>query len=244
MISGVLLIDKPAGLTSHDVVARVRRVSQQRKVGHTGTLDPFATGLLLVALGGATKNIKYTHDWPKGYEATVTLGATSTTDDPEGELTKQPGIKAPAQETVVAALSSFLGEQRQVPPIFSAKKIRGERAYKIARRNKGRGDPTSPSGLRGARSLIMPPHVITIHELELLRYSYPEVNIRVSCSTGTYIRALARDLGRSLSTGAYCSSLRRTAIGPHSVNQATPLAVLEKAKDVEKFILPADAMLP
>ena len=238
MISGVLLIDKPAGLTSHDVVARIRRVSHQRKVGHTGTLDPFATGLLLVALGGATKNIKYTHDWPKEYEAIITLGATSTTDDPEGELTKQADVSPPTEDTVRATLSSFLGEQRQVPPAFSAKKIGGERAYKKMRRGE---------------SVELPPHVIVIHELELLRYEFPEAGIRVSCSTGTYIRALARDIGHSLSAGAYCSSLRRTAIGPHSVNQATPLASLTKRlihKPSLKLwpastpLLPPEALLP
>jgi tRNA pseudouridine55 synthase len=228
--AGVLLVDKPAGVTSHGVVGIVRRLlttyyqlQTKPKVGHTGTLDPFATGLLIVALGAATKNIKYTHAWPKEYEATVTLGATSTTDDPEGEITRI-ADKATPNETITDVLSSFLGEQQQIPPIFSAKKIKGERAYKKARQGK---------------AFSMPPHIIVVHELELIEYNYPELKIRVNCSTGTYIRSLARDIGQKLRTGAYCSSLRRTAIGPHSVKSATPLSEL-----IQKSFPHFDSCLP
>lgn len=256
-ISGVLLVDKPTGMTSHDVVARIRKLlhatpyALRPRVGHTGTLDPFATGLLIIAIGSATKNIKYSHDWPKEYEATVTLGATSTTDDPKGKITPTsppPPLlhKERGDSNVVRKiLDSFIGEQQQVPPAFSAKKIGGERAYKIARRNR-RGDPTSPSGLRGAGRIIMPPHVITIHDLELLMYQYPELTIRVRCSTGTYIRALARDIGQKLKVGAYCSTLRRTAIGPHAVNQATsPTSLFElRGASLTDLLLPPDALIP
>lgn len=207
--NGVVNIDKPAELTSHDVVAQIRRLLSpttyhlQPKVGHTGTLDPFATGVLLVVIGPATRLIQFTHAWDKEYEGTFALGAMSDTDDIDG-ATKKIGIekgKKPDRKKIEKTLQRFAGTIRQIPPVYSAVKIGGERLYKKARRNSG-GELV----LAQARS-------VTIHAIDVLSYQYPELKLRISCSTGTYIRSLARDLGQQLGTGAYVSSLRRTRIG-------------------------------
>lgn len=209
---GMLLVDKPAGITSFGVVARVRRqLSQQlgkkAKVGHTGTLDPFATGLMIIVTGKECRNAASYSKLDKEYEAVITLGVTSSTGDPEGELT-QVSTNQPSKETVAAALGRFVGEITQRPPMFSAIKINGRRAYDLARKGE---------------VVEMPERQVTIFSLELLDYSYPEVSIRVHVSSGTYIRTLAEDLGKVLETGAYCSQLRRTKVGEWSVVGALPI---------------------
>lgn len=208
----VLLIDKPAGMTSFGVVARLRRVLTQRvgkkvKVGHTGTLDPFATGLMIIVTGKECKNAGVYTKLDKVYEATFHLGQKSTTGDPEGELT-QVSDMVPTEDQVRQALSQFTGEIQQRPPIFSAIKINGQRAYKIA---------------RSGEEVEIPLRTITVFSLDLVEYSYPNVRVRVHVSSGTYIRSLAVDVGETLGTGAYCSQLRRTIIGEWTVEQAKTL---------------------
>jgi tRNA pseudouridine55 synthase len=212
MSSEMVLVDKPSGMTSFGVVARIRRVLSQRagkkvKVGHTGTLDPFATGLMIIVVGNECKNAAAYSKLDKVYEATIHLGVTSSTGDPEGELT--PSSQAePSVADITRALQSFVGEITQVPPAFSAIKINGQRAYDLARKGE---------------VIAMPPRQVTIYSLELLDYSYPEVKIRTHVSSGTYIRSLAEDIGAVLETGAYCSELRRTKVGQWSITEARPL---------------------
>lgn len=213
----ILLIDKPAGWTSFDVVAKIRGkiradyqkkgikpTKRQLKVGHAGTLDPFATGLLVVLLGDATKRATEFLKLDKVYEATFTLGATSTTGDPEGELTEVSDT-VPNREEIEAVLPRFIGEISQTPPIYSAIKIGGRRAYKLAREDK---------------PVEIPSRQVTIHSIDILGYEYPHVKIRTHVGSGTYIRSLAEDIGRTLGTGAYCSELRRTRIAHWSVDDA------------------------
>lgn len=207
MTDGILLIDKPAHMTSFGVVARVRRVLTQQagkkvKVGHTGTLDPFATGLLILCVGKATKDAMSYTKLDKVYEATIRLGQTSSTGDPEGEITDVSNTR-PSKAEIEAALKKFTGEITQRPPIYSAIKVNGQRAYKLARKGE---------------EVEIPLRNVTIYSLELVDYSYPELKIRTHVSSGTYIRTLAEDIGQALDTGAYCSELRRTKIADYDVN--------------------------
>ena len=214
MENGILLIDKPVGMTSFGVVARVRRVlSQQQakkvKVGHTGTLDPFATGLLILVIGKECKNAGNYSKLDKVYEATIRLGKNSTTGDPEGEIIDISDIIIPTQEEIELILSNFRGEIIQQPPIYSAIKIGGQRAYKLAREGK---------------TIEMPERQVTIHNLEIIDYKYPELKVKAHVSSGTYIRTLAEDIGRTLKTGAYCIQLRRISIAKWGVEQAKQLS--------------------
>jgi len=207
MTDGILLIDKPAHMTSFGVVARVRRVLTEQagkkvKVGHTGTLDPFATGLLILCVGKATKDAMGYTKLDKVYEATIRLGQRSSTGDPEGEITNVSDTQ-PSKEAIEAAFKQFTGEITQRPPIYSAIKINGQRAYKLARKGE---------------EVEIPLRNVTIYSLELVDYSYPELKIRTHVSSGTYIRTLAEDIGEVLGTGAYCSQLRRTKIANYDVN--------------------------
>jgi len=210
----VLLIDKPAGMTSFGVVARVRRQLSQHfgkkmKVGHTGTLDPFATGLMIIVTGKECKNAGNYSKLDKVYEATIRLGQTSTTGDPEGEITDV-STTQPSQEAVEAALQQFTGEITQRPPIYSAIKINGERAYKLARKGV---------------AVEIPERTVTVFRLELVDYSYPDLKIRTHVSSGTYIRTLAEDIGKVLETGAYCRELRRTRVGGADIADSQRLDV-------------------
>lgn len=212
MNDSVILIDKPAGMTSFGVVARVRRVLSQKlnkrvKVGHTGTLDPFATGLMILVTGAECKNAGTYSKLDKVYEATIRLGQTSTTGDPEGEI-RDISTLEPRLEDIEQALEKYRGEIEQIPPMFSAIKIGGQRAYKLA---------------RDGKEVVMPARQVTIHALELVEYSYPNLKIRTHVSSGTYIRSLAEDIGTTLGTGAYCIELRRTRIASHDITDATPL---------------------
>lgn len=209
---GILLIDKPAGMTSFGVVARVRRrlsVMQGKKVkvGHTGTLDPFATGLMILVVGKECKNAGKYSKLDKVYVATLHLGEVSSTGDPEGELTKISDIQ-PTRATVEAVLKNFTGEIEQTPPAYSAIKIGGQRAYKLARRGE---------------KIEIPKRKVTIHSIELINYNYPELKIRTHVSSGTYIRSLAEDIGKALGIGAYCLHLRRASIANFEVDKAIHL---------------------
>lgn len=208
----IILIDKPAGLSSFGVVARVRRKLRDRegkkvKVGHTGTLDPFATGLLILLAGTATKRSDEFLKKDKEYEATIHLGKTSTTGDVEGEI-RETSKKVPDLKSVEAACKKLTGRIEQTAPIYSAVKINGERAYKIARKG---------------QTVTMPTRTVTIYSLDILDYTYPELKIRTTVSSGTYIRTLGEDLGKILGTGAYLTSLRRTKIADYSVDAALKL---------------------
>ena len=215
-----LLVDKPAGWTSFDVVAKLRGLlkaqyraqgitptKRQVKVGHAGTLDPFATGLLIILLGDATKQAETFLKLDKSYEATLQLGEVSDTGDPEGELTQFASSreKSPTELEVEDALSQFKGIITQTPPAYSAIKINGKRAYDLA---------------RAGKEVEIPSRQVTIHSIELLRYDYPELRIRTHVSSGTYIRTLAEDVGKTLGVGAYCKELRRTSIAKWSLDDA------------------------
>lgn len=209
----VILIDKPTAMTSFGVVARIRRVltnqvGKRVKVGHCGTLDPFATGLLILVTGKETKRAMEYTKLDKVYEATFRLGETSSTGDPEGEKTKVSDV-VPGIEEIQTTIQRFVGEVEQRPPIFSAIKVNGQRAYKLARKGE---------------EVEIPTRMITIHSIELLDYTYPELTIRTHVSSGTYIRTLGVDIGAALGTGAYCSQLRRTKIGDWSIEDARTLS--------------------
>ncbi len=209
----IILIDKPADMSSFGVVARVRRVLSQRegkkvKVGHTGTLDPFATGLMIILAGKATKRSNEFLKKDKVYEATVMLGKTSTTGDPEGEITENAVENIPTREDVECAVQKFTGKIMQKVPAFSAVKINGERAYKLARKGQEVATPTRE---------------VEIYETEILDYNYPELKIRTHVSSGTYIRTLGEDIGTELGTGAYLTALRRTRTGDYDIKDATTL---------------------
>lgn len=220
-VNGLLLIDKPKGWTSFDVVAKVRgvlRAEQKRllaagellgthgkpKVGHTGTLDPLATGLLVLVIGSYTKKVPELTKQNKSYEVEVYLGATSTTDDAEGEKTAV-STRQPSEQEVRDALTSFIGESQQLPPRFSAIKVGGVKAYDAARKGK---------------ALELKPRTVHIYDIANLTYAYPYVTFTAKVGSGTYIRSLARDVGDKLGTGAYVQELRRTEVGTYHIRDA------------------------
>lgn len=213
---GFLVVDKPAGWTSHDVVGRVRRLLGQRRIGHAGTLDPAATGVLPLAVGEATRVVEYLAEATKGYVAEVTLGVATDSYDGDGRVTAVAPEAAVVLrcEDVADALARFLGPQRQVPPMHSAVKIGGERLYEAARR-----------GVEVAR----PPRPVELFALDLLRWEPPVLRVAVECSKGTYVRSLASDLGRSLGVGGYLSDLVRTRTGPFRLQDAWTLPELAEA---------------
>ena len=203
----IIFVDKPSGMTSFGAVARVRRILSEReghkvKVGHTGTLDPFATGLLILLAGKATKKAPELTKLDKVYEATIRLGEVSTTGDPEGEITVSG--TAPARAEIDAIIPQFLGKIQQTPPAFSAIKVNGQRAYKLA---------------RAGKEVEIPSRIIEIYSLDILSYEAPELKIRTHVSSGTYIRTLAEDIGKALGCGAYCSALRRTQIADYKIDE-------------------------
>lgn len=217
-MNGILVVDKPIGPTSHDVVALARRLAGTRRIGHGGTLDPFASGVLPLYLGLATRVVEFHLGAPKRYRATIVFGAASTTDDLEGELVPSDG-PAPGRDAVAAALSGFVGEREQRPPAFSARKVGGRRAYALARRGE------TPD---------LRPRLVTFHELALAAWSdddpaHPSAIIDVACSAGTYVRALARDLGAAVGSAGYLGALRRTAAGPFTLDDARPLDAVREA---------------
>jgi tRNA pseudouridine55 synthase len=212
--AGFLLIDKPVGPTSHDIVDQARRALGTRKIGHAGTLDPFASGLLIMAVGKATKEISRFVGLDKEYLAKLKFGATSDTMDRTGKIIPVPLVPStavPGTEEIEAVLGKFRGEMDQVPPMYSAKKVGGKKLYELAREGK---------------EIERKPVRVTIHELEIEGYAWPYADVRVRVSSGTYIRALADDIGRALGCGAYLEELRRTKIGPYEVKDAVKPADL------------------
>lgn len=209
--SGFLVVDKPSGMTSHDVVDAARKWLGTRRVGHLGTLDPQATGVLPLAIRAATKLIPFIEGGAKGYDGTIVLGSETDTLDHEGEVTARFEGELPDRETVEKALSAFVGDVQQIPPMYSAVKKDGVPLHKLAREGK---------------EVERDPKWITIDSIEMTRFESPELDVRVLCSAGTYVRVLAADLGRALGCGAHLGGLRRTRSGPF---------VLEEAKGFERI---------
>jgi tRNA pseudouridine55 synthase len=209
---GYLIIDKPAGMTSHDVVGRVRRVLGERRVGHAGTLDPAAVGVLPIAVGLATRTVEYLSDASKAYVAEITFGVSTDSSDIDGTVTRIGDASHLTQDAVEQAIEGFRGPQKQVPPMHSAIKIGGEKMYDLARRGE---------------MVELPPRPITIHSIRLESWKGPVAEVYLHCSKGTYIRSLARDLGDQLGTGAYMSNLVRVQTGPFSLEDAIRLDQLE-----------------
>ena len=236
-MDGLLIVDKPSGPTSHDVVARVRRILRERRVGHTGTLDPFASGVLPLVIGRATRLARFL-EGNKKYDAVVRLGVETDTYDRLGEPVGGPsGGPWPDRAEVEAALAPFIGTFLQRPPAFSAKKIAGERSYDIARR--ARHQPEA--GLAAAPA----PVTVTTHEIDVLDLAGPEVRLRVHCSAGFYVRSLAHDLGNALGLGGHLTQLRRIEAAGVGVDLAIPLAELEADAGAtwSGALLPMDEML-
>lgn len=206
-MDGFLLIDKPAGRTSHDVVAKLRGILKTRAIGHAGTLDPFATGLLVLGIGKGTKALTALTGVNKEYEAVFELGATSDTFDKDGTVIPAEAGIQPSLEQIEKVLDQFRGGYEQLAPLHSAKKIGGKKLYDLARAGK-------------ATEEMRPKKFVKIDELSILNYAWPELNVRVKCGSGTYIRSLADDVGRALGVGAYCKELRRTAVGSYRIEQA------------------------
>jgi tRNA pseudouridine55 synthase len=218
--SGFVVVDKPAGQTSHDVVDAARRWFGTRRVGHLGTLDPQATGVLPLAIRAATKLIPFLEGAGKGYDGTIVLGVETDTLDREGAVLRQFSGELPDEETVAAALAKFSGDVQQIPPMYSAVKKDGVPLHRLARRGE---------------EVEREPKWITIDGLELLRYEPPELDVRVACSSGTYVRVLAADLGASLGCGAHLGGLRRTLSEPFSLDSARTVEDFEAAVEAGKL---------
>jgi tRNA pseudouridine55 synthase len=214
LIDGFFVVDKPAGITSHDVVSRVRRILATRKVGHTGTLDPFATGVLPVAVNGGTKVIPFLDEGIKQYEAVLRLGTATDTLDMTGKVLSRADCSAVSRERFSAVLTRFTGRISQIPPMFSAIKRDGQPLYKLARQG---------------QEVERQPREVQIHALELLSFELPCARVRVTCSRGTYVRSLADDIGRELGCGAALQELRRITSGPFHLGTAVTLEELEEA---------------
>jgi tRNA pseudouridine55 synthase len=217
---GLLLIDKPGGVTSHDVVDTVRRALGTRKVGHAGTLDPMATGLLLVGVGGATRLLRFLGDLEKTYEGTARLGVETATLDAEGEVTASSPVSARDQQ-VMTAMHALVGGSMQRPPAYSAVKVGGRKLYEAARKGEG---------------LEAAPRAIRVDAFDLLGRRGDDVDFRVVCSSGTYVRVLLADVGRALGCGAHLTDLRRTRIGPFDVADATPPGAPGEPLPVERAV--------
>jgi tRNA pseudouridine55 synthase len=202
---GLLLVDKPAGMTSHDAVYRARRALGERRIGHAGTLDPFATGLLVLLVGRATRLLPYVEGEPKVYEATIRFGTETDTDDLTGTPTRS--AESPSKDAVISAIDALTGAIDQVPPAYSAKQVAGQRAYTAARRG---------------NAMVLDPVRVTVTSWDVRAWRGDELDVTVTCGAGTYVRALARDVGRRSGSAAHLSALRRTRSGPLAVVDATP----------------------
>jgi len=210
---GILNLNKPPAVTSRDVVNQIQRLVRPAKVGHAGTLDPLATGVLVVCVGAATRLIEYIQRMPKGYTGTFLLGRSSPTEDIEGEVTELDNPPVPTREQIVAAAAALVGHIEQRPPIYSALKVDGQRAYALARKGK---------------EVKLKPRPVTIHRLDVEAYNYPQLTLNIECGSGTYVRSLGRDLAESVGTAAVMSALVRTkvgcfdlseSLGPHQITQ-------------------------
>jgi tRNA pseudouridine55 synthase len=231
-ISGVLIIDKPSGITSHDVVARVRRLLEIRQVGHFGTLDPFATGVLPLSVGKATRFAQFYLKSRKAYEGTMRLGFSTDTYDGTGKPTSEEITPAVEAETLEKLFQEFTGRHLQTPPPYSAKRIGGKRAYDLARQNK---------------PVHLSPVEVEVYALELLSFGGPYASFAVECSGGTYVRSLAHDIGQRLGCGAHLGGLRRTAVAEFTLDKSVTLEALEervREQELERCFVPLEALLP
>ncbi|RMH34314.1 MAG: tRNA pseudouridine(55) synthase TruB [Acidobacteria bacterium] len=228
LMNGVLVIDKPEDWTSHDVVAKCRKILKTHKIGHTGTLDPFATGVLLLLVGKATRLAQFLGKYEKEYVAEITFGFETDTGDKTGKIkenTRSDGFRLDAKK-IQKVLSEFLGEIEQIPPMFSAKKIKGKKLYELARKQ---------------IEIERKPVKIKIYEIELLEIKEKSIAVRIVCSSGTYVRTLAEDIGRKLGIGAHLSALRRIRVGKFDLSRAVTLEKLEEALSQNQ---PNDFLLP
>ena len=225
--SGLVLVDKPVGMTSHDAVAIVRRAAKTRRVGHTGTLDPFATGLLVVLIGRGTRLIPYIDGEPKVYEATVRFGAETDTDDLTGETIRE--APPPDDAAIAEAIHHLTGAIDQMPPVYSAKKVDGVRAYDAARRGS---------------ALTLSPATVTVHDWAILERNGADLRVRITCGGGTYVRALARDLGRLAGSAAHLIELRRVKSGPFDVENAISIEAIRRGSLTVRPLLTGVPSLP
>ncbi len=228
---GVLLVDKPQGMTSHDIVARMRRVFRIKKIGHAGTLDPMATGLLLVLVGKATKVSQFLMSMSKEYTGTVKLGEETDSQDADGEIVATKPVPELTQADVEKEIATFMGDQYQTPPMFSAKKINGQKLYKLARQGK---------------TVERPPSVIHISRYDITDFSLPEISFIVGSSKGAYIRTLAHDLGERLGCGGHLNELRRTAVGKFRIEDANTLEEIENMapSELRTKLIPVNQAVP
>jgi tRNA pseudouridine55 synthase len=227
VVSGVLVVDKPVGFTSHDIVQIIRRGTGIRRAGHTGTLDPRASGVLVVLIGPAVRLSEYVSASDKRYQATIHLGASTDTYDAEGRITSSSSVEDITEEHFMEILQQFVGEIEQIPPPYSAIKVKGKKAYEMARQGE---------------EVELQPRKIHVYNLDLLEWAPPEVVIDVYCSSGTYVRSLANDLGKALGTGAHLIGLRRTKSGRFTLRDAVPQHRLKEAFDAGdwyKYLIPA-----
>lgn len=225
-MNGIVIIDKPAGWTSQDVVSKLRGALHTRRIGHGGTLDPMATGVLPVFVGRATRAVAFFEHAEKTYEAVLRLGITTDTEDITGTVLEEKPVSV-TPEQLEAALSQFRGELQQIPPMYSALKINGQKLCDLARKGK---------------EVERKPRTITILELDCLSFDGETAHLRVTCSKGTYIRTLCKDIGNALGCGGCMESLRRTAAGAYAIDEAVELAVLVAAADPEQYLRPIDSM--
>jgi len=225
--SGILVLDKPAGISSMTAVSIVRRLAGGVKTGHAGTLDPLATGVLVIALGAATKSIDRLMATEKRYETVIDLSAFTSTDDTEGPRTEVVVVQPPEESAVRVALERFVGTIEQRPPAFSAVKVEGKRSYKRARG----GDLERPAS-----------RMVNVHSIELVSYEWPRVELRIHSDKGFYVRSLARDLGEALGTGGHCVTIRRTAVGPFTLEMAKTVDELPERIGAEHIIALDEAL--
>ncbi len=222
-MDGILIVDKPAGPTSHDVVARARRVLGAKKVGHLGTLDPAASGVLPLAIGAATKRAAELAGIEKVYDFTLVLGRTTETDDDQGEVLSENAVPDDAVQRIEEALPGFTGKIMQRPPKYSAMKVQGRRAYQLAR--------------KGAQ-FELPPRPIEVQSIEILDVALPEVRMRVACSSGTYVRSICRDLGEAVGVGGHAKGIRRLRSGRYLIDRSVTLEELDGERSTweDRFI--------
>lgn len=230
---GLVIVDKPPGWTSHDIVARIRRLAGTRKVGHAGTLDPMATGVLVLGVGRATRLLGHLTHTDKAYDATIRLGATTVTDDAEGDLTGGANASSVTDDQIHAAMLPLTGEIRQVPSAISAVKIDGLRSYRR---------------VRSGENVELPARTVTVSRFDIVAIrpvgTYVDIDAVVECSSGTYVRALARDLGTALAVGGHITALRRTRVGPYGLDRARTLESLAQSFAVLPLAEAANAAFP
>ena len=225
-MNGIVIIDKPEGWTSQDVVSKLRGVLHTKRIGHGGTLDPMATGVLPVFVGRATRGVEFFEHAVKTYEAVLRLGITTDTEDISGEVLEKRTVDI-TKERFLAVLEDFRGEIQQIPPMYSAIKINGQKLCDLARKG---------------REVERKPRTITIHKLECTEFTGDTARITVTCSKGTYIRTLCKDIGEQLGCGGCMAALRRIGAGAYTIEEAVPLAVLVESEDPERYLRPVDTM--